>query len=173
MHFSTITSFVLATAAAVSAQQFMVPTPWYVQDISIGNVRHGTGGFWSLKIIDTPTPAPQGLNVTCYYYSGYTYIYALDGAPINEPCNDPNVTFGLFPDGDHFTLNITHLYGDCGSAGNPKPCKDNGTWRFSWDDVRGQESDVQNNFGQSGGFSRAEIDMYPTRDVPSQKCEFC
>jgi hypothetical protein len=146
MHFSTLTSLVLAAAA--SAQQFMVPAPWYVRDIRIGNIRHGTGGLyvfpfslfppslivppifpflrspihsltqlpnsWSLNLIDTPTPAPQGLNTTCSYSAGWAYTYALDGAPINEPCNDPNVTFGLFPDGDHFTLNITHLYGDCG-----------------------------------------------------------
>jgi hypothetical protein len=55
----------------------------------------------------------------------------------------------------------------------PQACNDNGTWTFSTDDVRGQEVDVQNNFGQSGGFSRSFIAMYPKRAVPSEKCEFC
>lgn len=53
------------------------------------------------------------------------------------------------------------------------PCNDNGTWTFSNDDVRGQEFDVRNNFGQSGGFGRSYISMYPKRAVPSEKCEFC
>lgn len=61
----------------------------------------------------------------------------------------------------------------CASAASPTPCNDNGTWSFSTDDVRGQEDDVQNNFGQSGSFSRSFISMYPKRAVDSEKCEFC
>lgn len=61
------------------------------------------------------------------------------------------------------------------AGGNPTPkrCVDNGTWHFSWDDVMGQELDVQNNFGQSGSFSHSPLQMYPTRSKDSQKCEFC
>jgi hypothetical protein len=54
-----------------------------------------------------------------------------------------------------------------------KPCVDNGTWTFSYDDVRGQEDDVQNNFGQAGYFTHLPFNMYPTRAIPSLKCEFC
>jgi hypothetical protein len=60
----------------------------------------------------------------------------------------------------------------CGSP-TPKRCVDNGTWTFSWDDVVGEENDVQNNFGQAGSFSHNPFQMYPTRAVPSEKCEFC
>ncbi|ESZ90791.1 hypothetical protein SBOR_8820 [Sclerotinia borealis F-4128] len=174
MHFSKI---LLISAGAITtglAQGFMVPTPWSVQKINIGNIRHGTGGFWSFNLIDTPTPAPQGLNVTCSYNSRTTYRFAIDGAPIEQPCSgNPNVTFSLYPAGDHFTFNITHLYGNCGTADSPSPCNDNGTWRFSRDDVLGQEFDVQNNFGQSGSFNRDSISMYPKRAILSLKCEFC
>lgn len=55
----------------------------------------------------------------------------------------------------------------------PKRCVDNGTWHFSWDDVMGQELDVQNNFGQAGSFSHSPFQMYPKRSKDSQKCEFC
>ena len=62
---------------------------------------------------------------------------------------------------------------DACSSPAPKRCVDNGTWHFSWDDVKGQESDVQNNFGQAGSFSHNPFQMYPTRSKDSQKCEFC
>ncbi|KAA8568541.1 hypothetical protein EYC84_007561 [Monilinia fructicola] len=96
MHFSKLLFFSGAVTTGL-AQQFMVPAPWYVEKISIGNTRHGTGGFWSFNLIDTPTPAPQGLNVTCSYTSQTTYTFALDGAPVDAPCSgDPNVTFSLY-----------------------------------------------------------------------------
>lgn len=59
------------------------------------------------------------------------------------------------------------------SGGIVEPCVDSGRWKFSTDDVRGQEDDVQNNFGQAGYFSHAEFQMYPERAVVSSKCEFC
>ncbi|KAH6674823.1 hypothetical protein B0J14DRAFT_509938 [Halenospora varia] len=174
MLFSSLFTFTALCAVALAQSQFMVPVPWYISKITIGNIRHGTGGYWSMSILDTPTVAPQGFNTTCYYWYGGTYIFALDGAPTNAPCANTNVTFGLFPNANHeFTLNVTHLYGDCGTPGSPKACVDNGTWSFSWDDVRGQEVDVQNNFGQAGGFYREGVSMYPTRAIASSKCEFC
>jgi hypothetical protein len=39
--------------------------------------------------------------------------------------------------------------------------------------VRGQENDVQNNFGQAGSFSRSYFQMYPLRAVAAERCEFC
>ncbi|KAJ8065515.1 hypothetical protein OCU04_006197 [Sclerotinia nivalis] len=174
MYFSKLLLFSAGAITTGLAQQFMVPAPWYVEKISIGNVRHGTGGFWSFNLIDTPTPAPQGLNVTCSYTYQTAYGFALDGYPVDASCSgDSNVTFSLYPDGNHFTFNITHLYGNCGTADSLAPCNDNGTWQFSWDDVMGQEFDVQNNFGQSGSFYRDSISMYPNRAIPSEKCEFC
>ncbi|KAF8860478.1 hypothetical protein BDZ45DRAFT_619755 [Acephala macrosclerotiorum] len=168
MKFSTAISLLATTA--VAQNQLMVPVPWVISSLSISNIRHGTGGWWSFNIVDTPTLAPQGFNTTCSYHAN-TYVFALDGPPpYNEPCSNPNVTFGLFPNANHeFTFNVTHVY-ECGKT---SPCTDNGTWSFSWDDVRGQEDDVQNNFGQAGGFSRSYISMYPTRAVASSKCEFC
>jgi hypothetical protein len=59
------------------------------------------------------------------------------------------------------------------SAYQDGPCNDNGTWIFSSDDVRGQENDVRNNFGQAGSFTSAGFNMYPLRAVPAQRCEFC
>ena len=56
---------------------------------------------------------------------------------------------------------------------NSAPCNDNGTWAFTSDDVRGQEFDAGNNFGQAGGFQEAYIAMYPNRAIPSSTCEFC
>jgi hypothetical protein len=52
-------------------------------------------------------------------------------------------------------------------------CVDHGNWTFSNDDVRGQEDDVQNNFGQAGFFTHAPFNMYPKRAISSSKCEFC
>lgn len=54
-----------------------------------------------------------------------------------------------------------------------KPCVDNGTWLFSYNDVSGQERDVQNNFGQWGTFTHPSFNMYPKRAKESLKCEFC
>ena len=59
------------------------------------------------------------------------------------------------------------------SAHEGPPCNDNATWIFSSDDVRGQENDVQNNFGQAGSFERSVFEMYPLRAVPAERCEFC
>ncbi|KAF4629115.1 hypothetical protein G7Y89_g9035 [Cudoniella acicularis] len=116
----------------------------------------------------------SGIRMVQGYFNGGTYEFALDGAPYNAPCANPNVTFGLFPNSQHeFTLNVTHIYGNCGTPDSPTPCVDNGTWSFSWDDVRGQEQDVQNNFGQSGAFASGGFNMYPTREIASSKCEFC
>ncbi|PMD18230.1 hypothetical protein NA56DRAFT_577254 [Hyaloscypha hepaticicola] len=157
----------------------MVPVPWLITGLSISNIRHGTGGFWSFNISDTPTLAPQGFNTTCNYQSAAAY-FAVSEPPINAPCANPNVTFGLFPDTNahDFVFNVTHVWwGSCGgtdSCGSaPKRCIDNGTWIFSWDDVMGEENDVQNNFGQAGSFFHLPFQIYPTRSVPSQKCEFC
>ena len=52
-------------------------------------------------------------------------------------------------------------------------CVDSGNWKFSYDDVRGQEDDARNNFGQAGYFSHGTFEMYPERAVPSSECEFC
>jgi len=175
MQISTIVKVCLAAAGLSFAQSppLMVPVPWYITDLSISNIRHGSGGTWSFNILDAPTVAPQGFNTSCRYYNPTTYIFAIDGAPINQPCNDPSVTFSLYPSANGFTFNVTHLWGNCGTVDAPQACNDNGTWTFSTDDVRGQEVDVQNNFGQSGYFSRSSIAMYPKRAVPSEKCEFC
>ena len=70
---------------------------------------------WQFNIIDRPTKAPQGFNTTCNYYSGGAYYFAVDGAPFNQPCADPSVTFSLYPNGDSFTFNVTHLWGNCGT----------------------------------------------------------
>ncbi|TAQ83243.1 hypothetical protein B7494_g8435 [Chlorociboria aeruginascens] len=158
-----------AVVAGVLSQTLQVPVPWQITNLVMGNTRHGTGGYWQFNILDTPTIPPQGFNTTCYYYGDYSYTFALDDPPYNEPCANPNVTFGIFADGEAFTFNVTHTWGTCGTG----PCIDNGTWQFSYDDVRGQENDVQNNFGQSGGFASSYIGMYPTRTVASTKCEFC
>jgi hypothetical protein len=149
---------------------------------------------WSFNISDTPTLAPQGFNTTCSYFNPTTYNFAVDGYPVNAPCANPNVTFGLYPSTCGFTLNITHLYGNSGryieSLGQPAssnadscvssaggntniPFNDNGTWTFSSDDVRGQEFDARNNFGQSGYFAPEPFQIYPLRAIASSKCEFC
>ncbi|KAE9367724.1 hypothetical protein N431DRAFT_416522 [Stipitochalara longipes BDJ] len=174
---STLLSIVSSGVGITLAQPGnpqMVPVPWLISGLSIGNIRHGTGGFWNLNIADTPTPAPQGFNTSCSYQSAAAY-FAISEPPYNAPCANPNVTFGLFPQNSihEFVLNITHVWwGNCGSPA-PKRCVDNGTWTFSWDDVMGEENDVQNNFGQAGSFSHSPFQMYPTRAVPSEKCEFC
>lgn len=165
MQLSTILGSFIAAASLSAADQLMVPVPWQISDLTISNIRHGSGGTWQFNIVDTPTTAPQGFNTSCYYYNPTTYEFAIDGVPIDQPCADPSVTFSLYPGPNGFIFNVTHLWG----ANN----NDNGTWTFSTDDVRGQEFDVQNNFGQSGGFARSYIAMYPNRAVPSQKCEFC
>ncbi|RDL41665.1 uncharacterized protein BP5553_01644 [Venustampulla echinocandica] len=109
-----VSLFEVSALVGLVFSQFMVPVPWYVSSVTIGNIRHGTGGFWNLNISDTPTLAPQGFNTSCAYYNPTTYIFALDGAPYKAPCANPNVTFGLFPNGGcGFTLNVTHTYGDC------------------------------------------------------------
>jgi len=165
--FSTISTLSILCTPALS--QITVPVPWQITDLSISNIRHGTGGFWSFNILDSPTTSPQSFNTTCSYENPTTYDFAIDGAPVDQPCNDPSVTFSLYPEGSLFIFNVTHIYGTCGSA----PCNDNGTWAFTSDDVRGQEFDAGNNFGQAGGFQEAYIAMYPNRAIASSTCEFC
>lgn len=73
-------------------------------------------GSWSFNISDTPTLAPQGFNTTCNYQSAAAY-FAVSEPPINAPCTNPNVTFGLFPDTNahDFVFNVTHVWwGSCG-----------------------------------------------------------
>ncbi|KAG9244708.1 hypothetical protein BJ878DRAFT_56739 [Calycina marina] len=164
----------LATSSIALAQSnpLMVPVPWWISNLQIYNIRHGTGGTWQFNIVDTPTLAPQSINTTCHYYYGGSYYFAIDGPPINQPCNNPNVTFSLYPNGNTFQFNITHLWGNCGTSAESVPCNDNGTWVFSKDDVVGQEMDVQNNFGQAGSFGRTGLNMYPKRAKASLKPEF-
>jgi len=162
------------TMASVVAQNitFPVPVPWLVSGLSINNIRHGSGGFWSFDIVDTPTLTPQGFNTTCSYQSRTAAIFAIDDPPYHAPCTNPNVTFGLFPSGGQFVFNVTHkYYGECKT--HKGECVDHGNWTFSNDDVRGQEDDVQNNFGQAGFFTHAPFNMYPKRAISSSKCEFC
>jgi len=164
----------MATSLVVAQNALMVPVPWLVSQLSISNIRHGTGGFWSFDIVDTPTAVPQGFNTTCSYRTLTGYIFALQDPPYHAPCTNPNVTFGLFPSGNQFVFNVTHKYGECKTEkGKQRPCIDHGNWTFSYDDVRGQENDVQNNFGQAGYFNYQPFNMYPIRAIPSSKCEFC
>lgn len=164
----------LVLAALTSAQQLMVPVPWEVTNLNMYNTRHGTGGTWEFNILDSSNNTLQAFNTTCHYFGETAYEFALDDYPVDQPCNNPNVTFSLYPTGTWFQLNVTHLWGSCGtSAHEGPPCNDNATWIFSSDDVRGQEDDVQNNFGQAGSFERSVFEMYPLRAVPAERCEFC
>jgi hypothetical protein len=45
-----LSSFIVfsASLASISLAQFQVPVPWLVTDLSISNVRHGTGGLYVL-----------------------------------------------------------------------------------------------------------------------------
>jgi hypothetical protein len=160
----------LAAASLVLAQsgQLQVPVPWEVTNLQLYNIRHGTGGTWNFNILDPSTLAPQSFNTTCHFYGPSSYYFAMDDYPVDQPCANPNITFSFYPDGTLFHLNVTHLWADGDGAHN-----DTGTFAFSTDDVRGQQMDVENNFGQYGGFSRSFFRVYPERAVPASRCEFC
>jgi hypothetical protein len=70
---------------------------------------------WEFNIADTSNLTTQAFNTTCHYYGDTAYIFALDDYPIDQPCNDPNVTFSFYPTGGWFQLNVTHLWGNCGT----------------------------------------------------------
>jgi len=168
--FFSIIAALSASLVVVSAQEPEIPVPWEITGLTIENTRHGTGGFWQFNITDTPTFSPQGFNTqTCYYYGATTYDFAIEDYPVDAPCNPSftELTFTLAPAGSSFIFNITHAWGPAHNG------LDNGTWSFSYDDVRGQEFDVLNNFGQAGAYSNPGFNMYPLRSTPSLKCEFC
>ncbi|KAH8591425.1 hypothetical protein B0O99DRAFT_268924 [Bisporella sp. PMI_857] len=173
-----LSTFILAVVSATlslgQSSAIQVPVAWYISELRISNTRHGSGGTWQFNIRDTPyaTP-PQAINTTCHYYNGGAYYFATDNVPYNAPCDDPSVKFSLVPAGKYFQFNVTHLWGNCGTAAAPTPCNDNGTWSFSHDDVSGQQMDPENNFGQYGSFYRSGLSMYPNRAVPVTRCMFC
>ncbi|RDL41199.1 uncharacterized protein BP5553_01178 [Venustampulla echinocandica] len=149
-----------------------VAVPWKITSIIIENTIDGVGGIWSFEIADTPTPAPQGFNTSCHYYNPDVTKFAVDGNPIDQPCEDANVRFSMFQLYGDFTLSVHHTWGDCsigdvGEETNEMPCTDFGSFTFSIDEVLGQQSDSENNFGQYGHFFRDAVIVYPQRQVPS------
>lgn len=161
------TLFAVSASLTVVSAQFPVPVPWEITSISVQNIRHGTGGFWSFNITDTPTASPQGFETQqCYYYGASAAYFAVTDYPVDAPCNAdfPELTFTFAPSSRGFDFNITHVWG---SGDDDKCGYDNGTWVFSHDDILGQQSDVGNNFGQAGSFEGNFIAMYPSRSAVS------
>ena len=70
---------------------------------------------WELNILDSSNNTLQAFNTTCHYYGDTAYYFAMDDYPVDQPCNNPNVTFSLYPTGTWFQLNVTHLWGNCGT----------------------------------------------------------
>ena len=70
---------------------------------------------WEFNILDSSNNTLQFFNTTCHYYGETAYYFAMDDYPVDQPCNNPNVTFSLYPTGSWFQLNITHLWGNCGT----------------------------------------------------------
>ena len=70
---------------------------------------------WEFNILDSSNNTLQAFNTTCHYFGDTAYEFALDDFPVDQPCNNPNVTFSLYPTGTWFQLNVTHLWGSCGT----------------------------------------------------------
>jgi hypothetical protein len=78
-------------------------------------MRTHTNSRWEFNIVDTSNLTTQAFNTSCHYYGDSAYYFAMDDYPVDQPCNNPNVTFSLYPTGSWFQLNVTHSWGNCGT----------------------------------------------------------